>query len=91
MYETSRVAHEELVASAAKNVKLGLPRQEELIGANDFAGASRIHPVVLAIDERDREWDIWVLQLRFKHKRGVSVKTGIMLLKEGDRCGAVSQ
>ena len=49
------VTHEKLVTSVGQNMKLWLTREKELVASDYISGASWVHPVVLAIDERDRE------------------------------------
>ena len=49
------IAVPELVARILKHIALGLTRGEEATRFEDVSGASRVHPIILTIDEGDGE------------------------------------
>ena len=80
--ETFRVVHEQLVTGIRQHVKLRFSRGEELICLHDFSGTTRVHPVLVPVDKRNRERDIGVSKLVCVVERLVRMKAWVMLHEE---------
>ena len=53
----------ELVTRSREYIALRLARCEEATSFDDVSGATRVHPVVFSVDERDGKGKAWVQEL----------------------------